>query len=202
MEKLIFLVGKTSSGKDYMAKALTDLYHIPPVVSYTTRPMRESEAEGREHYFVSKEQMEVIRRTEDVVAYTKFCGTNYEYCATLQAMKGDIVSYIIDPEGISYFKEKYPEIKTLTVYVECKEETIRERAKIRGDKKEDVENRLNSERYRFDTFFENRENYDILIKNEGTKEEFLSRIKEEMERSHFLEENEVIETMEGELEYV
>ena len=36
-KKILFIVGKTSSGKDTVANYLSEKYDIPMVVSYTTR---------------------------------------------------------------------------------------------------------------------------------------------------------------------
>ena len=78
-KKLIFLVGKTSSGKDTVAKYISDKYGIPMVCSYTTRGMRDYEEDGVQHYFVSKERMKEILETESIVAYVKFPKTEIEY---------------------------------------------------------------------------------------------------------------------------
>ena len=40
---IIAVIGKTSSGKDTVAKVLNEKYGIPSVVSMTTRPKREYE---------------------------------------------------------------------------------------------------------------------------------------------------------------
>ena len=54
---IIAVIGKTSSGKDTVAKVLNEKYGIPSVVSMTTRPKREYETNGVEHVFISKEEM-------------------------------------------------------------------------------------------------------------------------------------------------
>ena len=57
-KNLICLVGETSRGKDTVAKILQEDYNLKPVCSYTTRPMRPGEIEGREHYFITRELAE------------------------------------------------------------------------------------------------------------------------------------------------
>ena len=52
---LVILCGKSSCGKDTLEKML-EQSGFEPIVSTTTRPMREGEVEGREYYFVSREQ--------------------------------------------------------------------------------------------------------------------------------------------------
>lgn len=63
MLTIIALIGKTSSGKDTVARYIKASYGINQIVSYTTRPMRSHETDGVEHYFVSKERMTEVFRT-------------------------------------------------------------------------------------------------------------------------------------------
>ena len=68
-KKIIFVVGKTSSGKDTVAKYIKERYNIPIICSYTTRGMRDYEEDGVQHYFISKERMQEILDNEKVIAY-------------------------------------------------------------------------------------------------------------------------------------
>ena len=162
-KKLIFIVGKTASGKDTIARYLRERYGIGQVVSYATRPIRACEKDGREHWFVSPERMREILCTEKVIAYTKFPKTGYEYAATVKSMQEDVMTYIINPDGVKWFKEHRPKgIETVTVFVDTDEDVIRSRAAMRGDDPAAVEARLNSEREQFNAFRESGE-YDLYI---------------------------------------
>lgn len=55
MRSLTILVGCSSSGKDTVMRELINRYNFQPIISYTSRPMRECEEQGREYHFVSKE---------------------------------------------------------------------------------------------------------------------------------------------------
>lgn len=57
MGKLFCMMGKSSSGKDTIYKALVEDHELGlhTVVPYTTRPVREGEAEGKNYYFVTEE---------------------------------------------------------------------------------------------------------------------------------------------------
>lgn len=174
IKKIIFVIGKTASGKDTVARILQYKHDIPAVVSYTTRPMRASEKDGREHFFVSKDRMEEICSNEHVLAYTRFPNTGYEYCATTESLKGDVNVYIIDPPGVEWFKSQNTlgglDVEFKSIYVDLPEGQIRKRALSRGDGEEAVEARLTSEREIFDAFYEDNQ-YDYCISNTGTKEE-------------------------------
>ena len=79
MKTIICIVGKTSSGKDTITRHIMEKFGLGMVCSYATRPMREGEVNGREHYFVTKEQMKELLKTEHVIAYTKSEKTGVEY---------------------------------------------------------------------------------------------------------------------------
>lgn len=57
MGKLVYLIGKSSSGKDTVYKELikTTEFKLKTVVSYTTRPIRDNEEEGVQYHFVTEE---------------------------------------------------------------------------------------------------------------------------------------------------
>lgn len=179
MKLLILVLGKTSSGKDTVAKYLKEEYGIEAVCSYTTRSMREYEKEGVQHYFRSKEEMAKILLEENVLAYTKFPKTGIEYCATIESVSEGISSYIVDPNGVKYFKDKVylsdEDIDYFTVFVDLSEELIIERAQQRGDNIEDIKARLDSERDMFDEY-KNSYEYDYYINNNGTLKELKSSV--------------------------
>ena len=49
MKKLFCIIGETARGKDTLAKILENDYGLRQVVSYTTRPIRPGEKDGREN---------------------------------------------------------------------------------------------------------------------------------------------------------
>lgn len=153
MKTIIAIIGKTSSGKDTVANYIKEQYGIPAVCSYTTRTMRTGEQDGVEHYFVSKKQMKHIIKTEQVIAYTKNAKSGVEYCATVEAMSQDTMVYIINPAGLRWLERQHPEIRLIKIYIWLKEDTIRERALKRGDSRELINTRLDSEREEFDNYF-------------------------------------------------
>lgn len=69
MGKLFFIMGKSSSGKDtiYQKLMADPLLELKPVVGYTTRPIRENEKNGREYYFVSREELERLSHEGKVI---------------------------------------------------------------------------------------------------------------------------------------
>lgn len=74
MNKIFVLMGKSATGKDTLYKELLkkkDL-GIKPVVSYTTRPIREGEQEGVEYHFVGKDTYEALKQEGKVIEYRDY----------------------------------------------------------------------------------------------------------------------------------
>ncbi|MBQ9437721.1 MAG: guanylate kinase, partial [Lachnospiraceae bacterium] len=58
MSKIIFIMGKSGSGKDSIGRRLLErLPSLRRIIPYTTRPMRSGEKEGVEYHFVTPEEL-------------------------------------------------------------------------------------------------------------------------------------------------
>ena len=159
---IICIVGRTSSGKDYISKRLSTILDYPLVVSHTTRPKRDNETNGVEHWFDSKEDFDTLMQNNTVIAYTKI--GEYEYCALLEDI-GDNAIYIIDAKGIEYLKQNFKDqINLKIIYIYCDEYIRRARASTRSDFKIAWEDRNKAEDEQFTEFEANRP-WDLLIDN-------------------------------------
>ena len=56
--KIIYIMGKSSSGKDTIFKKLKEKLDVNTYVMYTTRPIREGEKEGVTYHYISNEKMQ------------------------------------------------------------------------------------------------------------------------------------------------
>lgn len=168
MHKLICIVGETASGKDTLVKSVIDKYNLQlkKVVSYTTRPIRETETDGVEHYFTTDEKYDKIKKENVVVAETQI--GNYRYMSTYEeCIKSDV--YIIDPNGIRYLENiiqiKDLDIEIIKVYIYTPLEERKFRAKMsRSDFDKEFLARVNSESEQFNDF-RNNKLYDHIIFN-------------------------------------
>ena len=159
---IICIVGRTSSGKDYISKRLSTILDYPLVVSHTTRPKRDNETNGVEHWFDTKEEFDDLMQNNTVIAYTKI--GEYEYCALLEDI-GNNAIYIIDAKGIEYLKQNFKDkIKLKIIYVYCDEYIRKARASTRSDFKDAWEKRNKDEDAQFTEFESNRQ-WDLLIDN-------------------------------------
>lgn len=119
-QKIIAIVGQAGAGKDTVANFLSIALNIPLLCSFTTRPMRDGEVNGREHFFVK----ECKTPKEDMLAYTEYGG--YEYWTELSQIK-DTAIYVIDEKGIMDICERFPDIELVNIYVAAKPETLKAR---------------------------------------------------------------------------
>lgn len=170
---IICIVGKTSSGKDSVARILKEKYGIDMVVSYSTAPKRDDQIEGVHHYFISSEEMTRIRNEEQVVAYSKTArGT--EYCATLKTLTSKPnLTYIIDPAGIKCLEENKVDFKS--IYVDCSNREIINRGSRRGDDIMKLTERLTEETDIFDSY-KNSGTWDYVIDNNGSFESLVKQV--------------------------
>ena len=159
---ILCTIGRTGSGKNYISERLSTILNYPLVVSHTTRPKRDNETNGVEHWFDSKEEFDDLMQNNTVIAYTKI--GEYEYCALLEDI-GDNTIYIIDPNGIEYLKQNFKDqINLKIIYIYCDEYIRRARASTRSDFKIAWEDRNKAEDEQFTEFEMNRP-WDLLIDN-------------------------------------
>lgn len=160
---LLLLVGETGAGKDTVANMLP----YSKVISYTTRSMRKGDVQDVHHHFISNEEMDELEKRDDLIAYTKT--GDIRYCATEEQLDDEISVYVINPDGIRWFKENYKG-ETLNsvvfgLYVSLEER--RSRCEKRGDIKSTFETRVSDEQQDFNIFRLNGE-FDYLINNKNS----------------------------------
>lgn len=99
---IICIVGPSGSGKTTASMILQKLFGWCVVVSYTTRPMRFEEINGKDHYFVKAKQKPPQHQ---MCAYTKFGGYEYWTCwEQFQILFPSI--YVIDEKGLIGLQSK------------------------------------------------------------------------------------------------
>jgi guanylate kinase len=112
---LTLVVGRSGSGKNYIC----EIFGLSSIPSFTTRSMRVSEIQGREHIFSTDEIYKQHRHSNKVAAYTFFNG--YHYWTTfdeIQNLNYDV--YIIDPRGVDdllYSRMKYNATRATSFHI-------------------------------------------------------------------------------------
>ena len=134
---LICLIGKSGSGKNYIANKL-ERKGFTSVKSYTTRPIREDDPNDiNTHIFISPDR--VVDYKDDIVADTDFNG-NYYFATRQQLNNADV--YILDKAGLKQLYKNYHDRDILAFYIDCDSSICAERMSKRGDTDEAIMSRL------------------------------------------------------------
>lgn len=74
MGKIFCIMGKSASGKDTIYKELLERkeLNLSPMVSYTTRPIREGEREGVEYFFSNEEELEKFAEEKRLIEVREY----------------------------------------------------------------------------------------------------------------------------------
>ena len=139
---MIVLSGASASGKTEAAKMLMAKYGIQKAITTTTRPMRINEVNGRDYFFVSKEQFDQLIKEDKFVEHTVYNG-NY-YGSTKDQIASDRV-VVIDLEGLKSYS-RLNDSRIVTFYLDTSEDIRYKRMLERGDKEEDAKRRLENDR--------------------------------------------------------
>ena len=116
---MIVISGFSGAGKGtLMKRLLSDYDEFALSVSMTSRGMREGEAEGREYFFVSREEFEAAIKAGKLLEHAEYCGNYYgtprEYVET-KLKEGKNVILEIEVQGAMQIRKKFP--KALLLYV-------------------------------------------------------------------------------------
>jgi len=147
---MIVLVGKTCSGKNALKKVLTEKYDFESVVTVTSRPPRVGEVDGKDYYFVTKDEFLKLINMGIFAEYTSYQvanGDTWYYGSLLKDYKENSV-IILNPSGLRQIKEQG--IPHDSFYIYANEEVIRERANLRGDDKKELLRRLEADKKDFE----------------------------------------------------
>ena len=142
---MIVLAGASASGKTEVAKELAKKYGITKVITTTTRDMRVGEVDGRDYFFVSKEQFERMIRDDRFVEYTFY--NNNLYGSTKDQISSN-KCVVIDPAGLKAYLG-LNDHNIVTFFLDANEETRYKRMLLRGDKEDVAKNRIEHDRLAF-----------------------------------------------------
>lgn len=143
---LIVVSGFSGAGKGTLMKRLVEKYDSYALsISATTRAPRQGEEEGREYFFLSREQFEKKIADRALIEYAEYCGNYYgtprDYVEK-ELSRGRDVILEIEIQGALKIKEQYPDAVLLFVTTPSAEE-LRRRLSGRGtETAEVIEKRL------------------------------------------------------------
>ncbi|MCR5311074.1 MAG: guanylate kinase [Lachnospiraceae bacterium] len=167
---LIVISGFSGAGKGtLMKRLLSDYDEFALSISMTSRGMREGEANGREYFFVSREEFEAAIKAGKLLEHAEYCGNYYgtpkEYVET-KLKEGKNVILEIEVQGAMQIRKKFP--KALLLYVTPPSiAELEKRLKKRGTETDEViKRRLTQAKTEVDFV----DDYDYLVINDDLDE--------------------------------
>ena len=164
--KLIIVSGPSGSGKSTVTKIVKDKLNIPLSISATTRNPRDGEIDGKDYFFLSKEEFKNKIANDEFYEYAEVHGNYY---GTLKKTveenldKGLNVILEIDVQGALIAKEKKKD--AILVFFRTKDMDILEK-RLR-DRKTDSEEIIQTRLKNAETELKYEDKYNYTIINEN-----------------------------------
>lgn len=138
---MIILCGASASGKTVTALELQRKYGLKKAITTTTREKRTGETDGVEYFFIPKAEFQK-RLAENKFVESSLYNGNYYGCGIDQISDDKVV--VLDPNGLHSFK-KLKNKNIITFLLIADEKTRKERMISRGDKEENIKQRLTND---------------------------------------------------------
>ena len=155
---LIVIMGTSGCGKSTIVQKLHRRYGYNDVKSYTTRPMREDDPNDiLTHSFISIDDIAEFK--DDIVADNWYNG-NYYFATKQQLDYADL--YVCDKPGLIKLYSNYFSRDIIAIYLDVTPEIVAKRMETRGDRNEQIIQRL---QYDADAFSGVKELCDFVCDN-------------------------------------
>ncbi len=164
---LVVISGPSGVGKGTVRKALFDMpkHNLTYSVSMTTRKMRPGEVDGKDYYFVSKEEFEQKIADGKLLEHAEFVGNYYGTPldkVNEQLDNGNEVVLEIEVEGAQQVKKKMPDCVMIFIVPPGKQ-ALYDRLKSRGTESEEV---INQRIQKANREFKKAYLYDYIVVND------------------------------------
>ncbi len=170
MSTVFIISAPSGSGKSTLVAELRRaVANLDFSISYTTRAPRGSEHDGREYFFIGREQFEAMIRGDEFLEYANVFGNYYGTArrfVTEAAQAGHDLLLDIDVQGAAQIKQKLPQAVSIFVLPPSRDELerrLRRRSEAEGVRNEGVIRRrlLTATKE-----IENWRNYDYILVND------------------------------------
>lgn len=164
---IVYIVSAPSgSGKSTLVSELFKVVHnLDFSISYTTRPPRGSEKNGKEYFFVTKQEFEAMIAANEFLEHAnvfgKCYGTARRFLRDAEAAGHDLL-LDIDVQGASQIKKKIPEAVSIFILPPGREQ-LEWRLRNRGqDLEEEIRRRLDTARREIEQYTQ----YNYILVND------------------------------------
>jgi guanylate kinase len=169
---IVYIISAPSgSGKSTLVNVLLAMTpRLDFSISYTTRPLRGSEQNGKQYYFVSRQEFEQMIADDEFLEHASLYGRDYYGTARRflreAGEKGHDLLLDIDVQGAAQIKQKLPDAVSIFVLPPDRK-TLEWRLRKRGeDSDEVIDRRLDAARREI----ENYDKYDYILINDKLEE--------------------------------
>ena len=141
--KVFVITGATGVGKTTIARYLQETYHMPRVITHTTRKPREREENGGAYYFEPNDSFEKNHYLERVMYAGSKYGSSYEALALAWA-QSNFATIVLDTAGAITYARELGEQAVIIFVTVTHPDVLIERVQIRGDDPSIVQQRIAS----------------------------------------------------------
>lgn len=170
MFNIIALIGKAGSGKDTFLKTLIAAHpELHPMISYTTRPSRSGETEGKDYYFINDKQFLELVDNNQMFEYTQF--NSWYYGTGIQSVREDKLNIgVLNPAGIkNLLKRDDVNLKVFMIDTDDGERIIRQLSREEKPNTTEIIRRYETDKK---DFLQIHFDYEILLNT--TMEDFIN----------------------------
>lgn len=134
--KTFVITAPSSAGKDSIVNKLKHKYHVP--TSFTTRPKRDYEVDGKDYHFITKEDFYFKFNNNEILEYREYHTLlngepdTWYYGLDDDSLSDNINVVIVDLQGLRQLKEIFVESELTSIYIYIDDNERKNRAMKRG----------------------------------------------------------------------
>lgn len=162
---MIFAIaGLSGAGKTTVAKKITELFDIDFTLSYTTRPMRNTEKQDVDYHFITNKQYDNMVKNSELIAKenfkTDFGVWKYGF-KKKELLKNPLSIAVINPNGINDLKKDGLPIISICIEVDENERAKRLNKRNDNQPKKEIKRRTAKDFEMFKNY-----NFDYRVEND------------------------------------
>ena len=163
-------MGKAGSGKDTLLKALftqPQFKEASPIISCTTRPIRENEKDGIDYHFLTNEEFTNQLLQNEMIEATVF--NTWCYGTSIKNLNSNKLNIgVFNPEGVEILRSN-PQIELMVVYITASDKIrlLRQLNREEHPNCDEIVRRFGTDKQDFKASRINAISPDVVIENNG-----------------------------------
>lgn len=115
---IIVLLGASGSGKSAVENILSSEFEYEKIISYTTRPRRDKEVDGKDYYFITNEKFKEYIESRLFAEYDEYSQGRL-YGTLKNDYKNGNKVVVLTPNGLRQLKKKCPHENIYSIYIDA-----------------------------------------------------------------------------------